>query len=206
MSARPQIFIVFYSMYGHIHTLAKHIQKGVQKVADVDVTLYQIKETLPQEVLTLMHAPAKPEVPILEPADLVKADAVIFGIPTRFGNMPAQWKSFWDATGQLWASGALNHKLASTFISTASQHGGQETTAFTFITNFAHHGMIYVPLGFTHANLQDNSEVVGGGPWGAGTVAGGDGSRQVSEKEAAIAEHQGESFAKVTKQFFNGRQ
>ena len=141
---------------------------------------------------------AKLDVPILDPRseEFLQADAYLFGIPTRYGTMPTQWKTFWDATGALWAKGALVGKLAGTFFSTASQHGGQETTALTTVTHFAHHGMVYVPIGFTHKNLTDNSEVIGGSPYGAGTIAGGDGSRQPSEKELEIALYQGEFFAK----------
>ncbi|KAJ1911407.1 hypothetical protein IWQ60_010152 [Tieghemiomyces parasiticus] len=202
---RPKIYIVLYSLYGHVFSLAQSIKRGAEKAGTADVSIFQIKETLPSEVLTKMHAPAKPEIPVLEPKDMAAADGFLFGIPTRYGNMPAQWKHFWDATGQLWVSGALNNKFAGTFFSTASQHGGQETTAFTFLTTLTHHGMIYVPLGYTHANLQDNSEVIGGSAYGAGAVAGGDGSRQVSPKEHAIAEHQGESFTKIVSQYIAGR-
>ncbi|KAJ1986139.1 hypothetical protein H4R33_003538 [Dimargaris cristalligena] len=201
MAVRPQVYIVLYSLYGHVFNLAQSIKKGAEKTGLVDIKLFQVRETLPADVLTKMHAPPKPEIPVLEPKDMAAGDAFLFGVPTRYGNMPAQWKHFWDATGQLWVSGALNNKMAGVFFSTGSQHGGQETTAFTLLTTLAHHAMIYVPLGYTHPNLQDNSEVIGGSAWGAGTVAGGDGSRQVTPKEAAIAEHQGESFAKTVRQF-----
>ncbi|KAJ1657582.1 hypothetical protein IWQ61_003036 [Dispira simplex] len=204
MARRPVVYIVYYSMYGHVAKLAQLVKQGVEKVADVDVKLFQIKETLSDEVLTKMHAPPKSDIPVLEPKDMVEADGILFGIPTRYGTMPAQWKHFWDATGQLWAKGALTTKMAGTFFSTSSQHGGQETTALTMLTTFSHHGIIYVPMGYTHPNLQDNSEVIGGSAYGAGTVAGGDGSRQISPKEEAIAIHQGEYFAKIVKQYVTG--
>ncbi|RKP13911.1 NAD(P)H:quinone oxidoreductase, type IV [Piptocephalis cylindrospora] len=188
--------IIIYSMYGHVYTLAKSIQMGAQKVPGVEVTLSQIAETLSDEVLTKMHAPPKPELPIMDPSDLPNYDGYLFGIPTRYGNSPAQWRTFWDKTGGLWAKGGLVGKSAGTFFSTGSQHGGQETTALTFITTLAHHGINYVPLGYTHPALTDNSEVVGGSAYGAGTVVGGDGSRQPSEKELSIAAAQGEAFAR----------
>jgi NAD(P)H dehydrogenase (quinone) len=161
-------------------------------------------ETLSDEVLTKMHAPPKQDVPIITVDELKEADAILWGIPTRFGTMPAQIKSFLDATGQLWQSGALAGKFTGTFFSTASQHGGQETTAFTTLTYFAHHGMLYVPLGFSNANMFDNSEVIGSSAYGAGTVSNGDGSRMPTEKELSIARTQGENFAKAVKIFKQG--
>ncbi|RKP11736.1 NAD(P)H:quinone oxidoreductase, type IV, partial [Piptocephalis cylindrospora] len=185
----------------HVYKLAQALKEGAERVDGVEVTLTQIAETLPEEVLTLMHAPPKPDVPIFNPADLPSYDGFLFGIPTRYGNSPAQWRAFWDHTGGLWAKGALVGKVAGTFFSTASQHGGQETTALTFLTTLAHHGITYVPLGYTHPALTDNTEVVGGSAYGAGTIAGGDGSRQPSEKELAIAVAQGESFARRLVQY-----
>ncbi|KAJ1958776.1 hypothetical protein EC988_000096 [Linderina pennispora] len=199
--ARPKVFVVFYSTYGHVHTVAKSIQKGLEKVGNVDVELYQFPETLSEDILGKMHAPPKPDVPVITVDKLTEADGFLFGFPTRFGSAPAQVKSFFDATGGLWAKGALFGKPAGLFFSTASQHGGQETTAMTFLPNLAHHGMIYVPAGFRNQNLFDNSEVVGGSPWGAGTVANGDGSRLPTEKELSIAETQGEEFAKFAAKF-----
>jgi NAD(P)H dehydrogenase (quinone) len=184
--------------------LAQEIQKGLESQG-AQVKLFQIAETLPEEVLTKMYAPPKKDVPIISVDDLKDADGILWGIPTRFGTMPAQVKAFLDATGQLWQSGALAGKFTGTFFSTASQHGGQETTAFTTLTYFAHHAMIYVPLGFANAHLFDNSEVIGGSAYGAGTVANGDGSRLPSEKELSIAHTQGENFAKVVKTFVAGK-
>ncbi|KAJ1948332.1 hypothetical protein FBU59_001645 [Linderina macrospora] len=189
--ARPKVFVIFYSTYGHVHTVAKSVQKGLEKSGNVDVEVYQFPETLSDEILGMMHAPPKPDIPVITVDKLTEADGFLFGFPTRFGSAPAQVKSFFDATGGLWASGALF----------ASQHGGQETTAMTFLPNLAHHGMIYVPAGFRNQNLFDNSEVIGGSAWGAGTVAGGDGSRIPTEKELSIAETQGEDFAKFAVKF-----
>lgn len=193
----PKIAIVYYSMYGHIKQLAEAEKKGIEKAGGT-ADLYQIPETLSQEVLTKMHAPAKPsDIPVLEdPADLEKYDAFLLGIPTRYGNFPAQWKAFWDKTGKQWATGGFYGKFAGLFLSTGSLGGGQESTAIAAMSTLTHHGIIYVPLGYgkTFAQLTDLSEVHGGGPWGAGTFAGVDGSRQPSAKELELAEIQGEVF------------
>jgi NAD(P)H dehydrogenase (quinone) len=152
-----------------------------------------------------MHAPAKPDLPIITVDQLTEPDGIIFGIPTRFGTMPAQLKALLDATGKLWATGALAGKFTGTFFCTASQHGGQETTALTTVTYFAHHGMVYVPFGFASAHLFDNSEVVGGSAYGAGTIANGDGSRQPTTKELEIAHSQGENFGKIITTYVKGK-
>lgn len=183
--------------------------------------VYRIPETLSQEILAKMHAPPKPDYPIIAPNDLTNYDAFIFGIPTRYGNFPAQWKAFWDATGQLWATGALHGKYASVFVSTGTPGGGQETTVLHSVGTLAHHGIIFVPLGYRHTMpLHSNlSEVHGGGPWGAGSFAvrhvftfytksawssdidssqqGADGSRQPSELELELAKIHGEQFYKT---------
>ncbi|GAB5593350.1 hypothetical protein Unana1_08250 [Umbelopsis nana] len=204
MVPAPVIYIVYYSTYGHIYTLAKEIQQGLESQG-AQVKIFQVPETLPDEVLVKMHAPPKQDVPIITPQQLTEADGILWGIPTRFGTMPAQLKSFMDATGGLWSSGALAGKFTGTFFSTGSQHGGQETTAFTTLVYFAHHGMIYVPLGFANSNLFDNTEVVGGSAYGAGTVTNADGTRPISEKELSIARTQGENFAKVVKTYNAGK-
>lgn len=158
----------------------------------------RIPETLPDNVLQMMHAPPKDSnIPTLDdPKTLEQYDAFLFGIPTRYGNFPAQWKNFWDKTGQQWQSGAYWGKYAGVFVSTASQGGGQESTVQAAMSTLAHHGIIYVPLGYktTFGILTDLSEVRGGSAWGAGTFAGGDGSRQPSGKELALAEEQGKAF------------
>ncbi|KAI8384567.1 NAD(P)H:quinone oxidoreductase, type IV [Radiomyces spectabilis] len=201
----PKVYIIIYTLYHHIYTLALEAKKGLE-AAGVEVELFQVPETLSDEILTKMHAPPKPEIPVITTAQLTEADGYLFGFGTRFGTMPAQMKAFLDATGSLWASGALAGKFAGTFFSTASQHGGQETTALTTVTYFAHHGMIYVPLGFANPHLFDNSEVIGGSAYGAGTVANGDGSRQVSDKEKEIAHTQGENFGKIVSTYVAGKQ
>ncbi|KAI0761734.1 flavoprotein-like protein [Irpex lacteus] len=191
----PKVAIIIYSMYGHIASLAEAVKGGVEKSGG-KATIYQVPETLSQDVLDKLHAPPKPAYPIITPEDLVKFDAFLLGIPTRFGNYPYQWKSFWDATGTLWAQGALAGKYASVFVSTGSQGGGQETTVSSAISTLAHHGILYVPFGYSRAfpQLTSFESVHGGSPWGAGTIAGADGSRQPSALELEIGGLQGQQF------------
>jgi len=190
---------VFYSMYGHIATLAKHVAKGVE-AAGGEVSVFQVAETLSEEVLGKMHAPAKDaSVPIISnPADLEAYDGIIFGSGTRYGAITAQLKAFFDRSGQVWAKGGWVGKTAAIFFSTASQGGGQETTALTTVTQFTHHGMVFVPIGYSNPSLFNMDEIHGGSPWGAGTFAGTDGSRQPSPLELGVAEHQGKHFATIT--------
>ncbi|KAI0765123.1 NADH-quinone oxidoreductase [Fomes fomentarius] len=194
MSA-PNVAIIIYTLYGHIAKLAEAEKKGIE-AAGGSATIYQIAETLPEDILALLHAPPKPSYPVLAPADLVKFDAFLFGIPTRYGTFPGQWKAFWDATGQLWGSGALYGKFAGVFVSTGTPGGGQESTVISSISTFVHHGINFVPLGYAKAfsQLANITEVRGGSPWGAGTFAGGDGSRQPSALELEVAEIQGKTF------------
>ncbi|KAK2765432.1 Minor allergen Cla h 7 [Arachnomyces sp. PD_36] len=191
----PKVAIVFYSMYGHIQTLAAAEKKGIED-AGGSVDVYQIAETLPEEVLTKMHAPPKSDIPIAEPATLEEYDAVLFGIPTRYGNFPAQWKAFWDKTGGQWAKGGYFGKYAGVFVSTGTPGGGQESTVIASMSTLSHHGWIYVPLGYknTFSLLSDVTEVRGGSAWGAGTFAGADGSRVPSAKEIELARLQGKGF------------
>ncbi|RUP43298.1 NAD(P)H:quinone oxidoreductase, type IV [Jimgerdemannia flammicorona] len=200
-----KVYIVIYTTYSHIYKMALEVQKGLE-ASGVEVKIYQVPETLSEEILAKMHAPPKPNVPIITAAELEEADGFIFGFGTRFGQMPAQFKAFLDSTGGLWAKGALAGKFAGIFTSTASQHGGQETTIFTTIPYLAHHGIIYVPLGYANPNLFDISAVNGGSPYGAGCIAGGDGSRQPSESELAVAKTQGENFGKLVKTYVAGKQ
>ncbi|KAB8211821.1 protoplast secreted protein 2 precursor [Aspergillus parasiticus] len=191
----PRVAIVFYSMYGHIERLAQAELKGIQ-AAGGNADVYQIEETLPAEVLEKMHAPPKSSIPVIKPEQLLAYDAVLFGIPTRFGNFPAQWRAFWDRTGGIWASGGYWGKYAGLFVSTGTQGGGQESTALAAMSTLAHHGFIYVPLGYKTAFplLTNLNEIHGGSAWGAGTFSDADGSRQPSELELSIAETQGKSF------------
>lgn len=192
----PKIAIVYYSMYGHIKQLADAELKGIQE-AGGDATLFQVAETLPQEVLTKMHAPPKADVTVLEdPETLEQFDGVLFGIPTRYGNFPAQFKTFWDKTGKQWAQGSFWGKYAGMFVSTGTLGGGQESTMISSMSTLVHHGFIFVPLGYktTFAQLSNLDEVHGGSPWGAGTFSAGDGSRQPTKLELDIATAQGKAF------------
>ncbi|KII84534.1 hypothetical protein PLICRDRAFT_45888 [Plicaturopsis crispa FD-325 SS-3] len=191
----PNVAIVIYSLYGHIVKLAEAEKAGIES-AGGSATIFQIPETLSEDVLKLLHAPPRPDYPIIAAADLPKYDAFLFGIPTRFGNFPGQWKAFWDATGQLWATGALAGKYAGVFVSTAGQGGGQETTVLNSLSTLVHHGIIFVPLGYksTFAQLTSLDAIHGGSPWGAGTFSGADGSRQPSALELEVATIQGKTF------------
>jgi len=191
----PKVAIVFYSMYGHITKMAESIKAGVESAGGT-ATIYQVPETLPEEVLAKMYAPAKSDYPIITLDILKTYDAFLFGVPTRYGNFPAQWKSFWDSTGGLWTTGALAGKYAGFFVSTGTPGGGQEATVLDAISTLTHHGILYVPLGYASSfgQLGNLSEVHGASPWGAGTFAAGDGSRQPTALELEIATIQGKSF------------
>ncbi|KZT20849.1 benzoquinone reductase [Neolentinus lepideus HHB14362 ss-1] len=191
----PKVAIVIYTLYGHIAKLAEAVKAGIES-AGGEAKIFQVPETLSEDILKALYAPPKPAYPVIAPAELATFDAFLFGIPTRYGNYPAQWKAFWDATGQLWASGALAGKYAGLFVSSASPGGGQESTAIAVMSTLAHHGIIYVPLGYksTFAQLTNLTELRGGSPWGAGTFAGGDGSRQPSALELEVATIQGKTF------------
>lgn len=145
--ASARVYIVYYSLHGHIRRMAEEIKKGIEKVPMVSATLYQVPETLPNEVLTKMHAVPKADHPVITPDELAKADGIIFGVPTRFGTPCAQIQQFMDSTGMLWKSGALVGKPAGVFTSSGSLGGGQETTGLTLIPNLVHHGMVFVSLG-----------------------------------------------------------
>ena len=196
-----KIQIVFYSMYGHVYQLAEAVAKGAREVPDTEVSLYQVPELMSEEVLEKSGAKAAREafadIPIAEPAQLTEADAIIFGTPTRFGNMAAQMRNFLDQTGQLWFNGALVGKIGSVFASTGTQHGGQETTITSFHSTLLHHGMIIVGVPYTVPELLNMDEITGGTPYGATTLAGGDGSRQPTENELAIARFQGKHVAEI---------
>lgn len=197
--AAPRIAIVYYSLYGHISQLAKAVQSGVE-AAGGRADIYQVQETLSSDILQKLGAPPKnTSVPIATPETLTKYDAFLLGIPTRYGSFPAQWKAFWDATGGLWASGGLYHKFAGVFVSTGTPGGGQEVTVLNALSTLAHHGIIYVPLGYgkTFPLLTSFDEVHGGSPWGAGTYAGGKGERVPTSLELEIASTQGAEFFKV---------
>jgi len=203
----PKIAIVYYSMYGHIRQLAEAEQKGIQKAGGT-ADLLQIAETLPKEVLEKMHAPPKPtDIPTIEdPTELEKYDAFLLGIPTRYGNFPAQWKAFWDRSGKQWSTGGFYGKMAGVFVSSAGFGGGQESTAIAALSTLTHHGIIYVPLGYAKAFplMTDLSEPKGGSPWGAGTFAASDGSRQPTAKELELATIQGQAFYETVAKYVQG--
>jgi NAD(P)H dehydrogenase (quinone) len=196
-----KIHVVFYSTYGHIYKMAEAVAEGARSVAGAEVTLFQVPELLPDEVLEKMHAKEArasfAHVPVIRPDQLGEADAIIFGTPTRFGNMCAQMRSFLDATGQLWAKGVLIGKVGSVFASTGTQHGGQETTITSFHTTLLHHGMVIVGVPYAASGLSNMAEITGGSPYGATTLAGADGSRQPSENELGIARFQGKHVAEI---------
>lgn len=193
-----KVAIVYYSTYGHVLTLAKSIKKGLEssgKVSQVDIL--QVPETLPKEVLQQLHAPEKPDYPLATPEKVAEYDAILFGYPTRFGNLPAQLVEFFGQTGGLWTSGGLYRKPVGVFTSVSSSGGGQEVTMRNLFSYVAHHGMVFVPLGYGKAfpDITNLEEVHGGTPYGAATFAGANGSRQPSELELRIAHTQGETFA-----------
>lgn len=198
-----RIMVVFYSTYGHVYRMAEAIAEGARKVPGAEVVIRQVPETLSDEVLAKMGATearkAFAHVPVAEVDELPEADAILFGTPTRFGNMCGQMRSFLDRTGGLWAKGALIGKVGSAFASTGTQHGGQETTLTSFHTTMLHHGMIIVGCPYSEPRLVNMSEITGGTPYGATTLAGGDGSRLPSENELAIARFQGEHVAKIAR-------
>jgi len=197
------VLVIFYSMYGHVHRMAEAVAAGAREVAGVEVTLLQVPELVPDEILEKSGAKAArkafAQVPLARVEQLPDADAIIFGTPTRFGNMAAQMRNFLDQTGGLWARGALVGKVGSVFTSTASQHGGQETTITSFHTTLLHHGMIIVGVPYTAAGLDNMQEITGGTPYGASTLTRSDGSRQPSENELEIARFQGRHVAAIAK-------
>lgn len=194
-----KLYIVYYSTYGHVEKLAEEIRKGAASVEGVEPKLWQVPETLNEEALGKMSAPPKSDIPIITPKQLPEADGFIFGFPTRFGMMAAQFKAFLDSTGGLWRTQELAGKPAGIFSSSGCQGGGQETTPLTAITQLVHHGMIFVPIGYTFgAGMFEMENVKGGSPYGAGTFAG-DGSRQPSQLELQQAFHQGKYIATITK-------
>jgi NAD(P)H dehydrogenase (quinone) len=200
------ILIVYYSMYGHIHRMAEALKEGASSVSGADVRICRVPETLPEEVLEKMGAlemqKSLAHVPVCKVGDLAAADAIIFGTPTRFGNMCGQMRQFLDATGGLWAKGALVGKVGSVFTSSATQHGGQESTILSFHVTLLHHGMVIVGLPYTFTGQMGIDEITGGSPYGASTVAGGDGKRMPSENELAAARFQGKYVAEIAAKLF----
>lgn len=203
---KPVIAVLFYSTYGHIATLAEEVIKGVESTGAI-VKPYVIQETLSEEVLTKMYAGSslKPKYPIVTPDDLKEVDGFVLGAPTRYGRVPAQVSAFFDQTGGLWATGALVGKFVTQFTSAAGQHGGHETTAITTFPFYAHHGLVYVPIGYATPALGGLDEIQGGSPYGASTVAAADGSWQPKVVDLEIARFQGKYFADFVATFVKGK-
>ena len=196
-----KVLVVFYSTYGHIYQMAEAVAEGVKQVSGAEVELRRVPETLPDGVLEQMGAvdaqKAFSHVPVCTVDELAAADAVIFGTPTRFGNMCGQMRQFLDATGQLWAEGSLVGKVGSVFASSATQHGGQESTILSFHISLLHHGFVIAGLPYAFQGQMRIDEISGGSPYGASTIAGGDGSRMPSENELAAARFQGKHVAEI---------
>ena len=193
--------IIFYSMYGHIYRMAEGVAQGAREVQGAEVSLYQVPELLPDDVLVKTGAKqakqAFAHVPVATVDQLANADAIIFGAPTRYGNVVAQVQSFLDATGQLWLKGSLIGKVGSVFTSTATQHGGQETTIRSLHTELFHHGMVVVGVPYSCQELMNMSEISGGTPYGASTMAGPKGDRQPTQNELTIARFQGRHVTQI---------
>lgn len=202
-----KILIIFYSMYGHIYRMANAVAEGAREVTKADVQIRRVPETLPQEVLANMGALDAQKIfshiPVCMVNELTEADALIFGTPTRFGNMCGQMRQFLDATGQLWAQGALVGKVGSVFTSSATQHGGQESTILSFHITLLHHGLVIVGLPYTFQGQMRIDEITGGSPYGASTIAGGKGERWPSDNELAAAHFQGKHVATITARLTN---
>lgn len=202
----PRVFIVYYSLYGHVHRMAEAVADGAHSVEGIEVVIKRVPETLPSEVLVKMGATeiqnSLSHIPICTVQELATADAIIFGTPTRFGNMCGQMRQFLDATGKLWNSGALVGKIGSVFTSSATQHGGQESTILSFHTTLLHHGMILVGLPYTFQGQTRIDEITGGSPYGASTIAGSRNERWPTENELAAARFQGRHVASLAKKLF----
>jgi NAD(P)H dehydrogenase (quinone) len=204
-----KIYVIFYSMFGHVYRLAEAIAEGARQVDGAEVSLYRVAETLPDDILEKLGAINAREifahVPVIEPAMMADADGLIFGTPTRYGNMCAQMRAFFDATGSLWVKGALVGKVASVFTSTSTQHGGQESTILSTHITLLHHGLLITGIPFTEPRLSTIDEMSGGTPYGASTITGHGGKRLPSENELEIARIQGKHVAEITATLVRGR-
>jgi len=194
-----KVLVLYYSMYGHIETMAYAVAAGAGEVDGVDVTVKRVPELMPREVAEKAGAKLDQAAPVADPKELADYDAIIVGTPTRFGNMTAQMRNFWDQTGGLWASGALVGKVGSVFTSSATQHGGQESTILATHITLLHQGLVIVGLPYSCKEQMGLDEIKGGSPYGASTIADGDGSRQPSEQELGMARFQGRHVAEIAK-------
>jgi len=200
---KARILVVYYSMYGHVHKLVEAAAAGARSVSDVEVVIRRVPETLPADVIAKMGATEaqkqQAHVPVCKVDELAEYDGIIFGAPTRFGNMCGQMRQFLDAAGQLWAKGSLIGRVGSVVTSSATQHGGQESTILSFHTTLLHQGMVIVGLPYSFQGQMTLKEITGCSPYGASTIAGGDGSRQPSDNELEGARFQGRHVAEIVK-------
>ncbi len=192
-----KVLVLYYSSYGHVEQMAGAVAEGARSVPGTEVVIKRVPELVPEEVARKSGMRLDQQAPVASPGELADYDAIIFGTPTRYGNMAAQMRNFLDQTGALWVKGALVGKLGSVFASTGTQHGGQETTITSFHSTLFHHGMIVVGLPYSWAGLARMDEITGGTPYGATTLAGGDGSRQPSQNELEGARFQGRHVAEI---------
>ena len=197
-----KVLVLYYSSYGHIEKMAEAVAEGARN-AGATVDIRRAPETVPEEIARKSHYKLDQQAPIATVAELEHYDAIVIGTGTRYGRLTSQMAAFLDQTGGLWARGALNGKVGAAFTSTATQHGGQEATLFSIITNLLHFGMTIVGLPYSHQGQMSVDEIVGGAPYGATTVAGGDGSRQPTEIDLAGARHQGELVARTAAKLFD---
>lgn len=194
-----RVLIVYYSMYGHVEAMADAVAEGARKVVGVEVAVKRVPETIPEDQARAIGVKLDQRAPIATAEELADYDAIIFGTPTRFGNMATQMRSFLDQTAKMWLNGTLIGKVGGVFTSTATQHGGHETTVTSFHTTLLHHGMVIVGVPYSCRELMTMSEVSGGSPYGASTLAGSDGKRMPSANELAIARFQGRHTAEIAK-------
>lgn len=203
---KTRILVLYYSSYGHIEAMAQAVAAGAREVADTEVVIKRVPELVPEEVALKSGIKLDQPAPIATPNELADYDAIIFGTPTRFGNMAAQMRNFLDQTGGLWMKGSLIGKVGSVFAASATQHGGQESTILSFHTTLLHQGMVIVGVPYSCAEQMRTDEITGGSPYGASTIAGGDGKRMPSENEQVIARFQGRHVAQIAHQLLLGRQ
>lgn len=199
-----KVLVLYYSMYGHIEIMANAVAEGARNVENTEVIVKRVPELMSEEVAQRVGAKLDQVAPIATVEELPTYDAIIFGTPTRFGNMCAQMRNFLDQTGRLWLNSGLIGKVGSVFTSTGTQHGGQETTITSFHTTLLHHGMIIVGVPYSCQEITNMSEITGGSPYGASTLAGGDGKRQPSDNEIKIAYFQGAHVAKIANKLSHG--
>lgn len=192
-----KVLVLYYSSYGHIERMAEAVAEGARSVPGAEIVIKRVPELVPEDVARKAHMKLEQAASIADPAELDQYDAILLGVPTRFGRLPAQMANFWDQTGSHWMKGTLVGKVGSAFASTASQHGGQETTLFSAITTMMHQGMVIVGLPYTFAGQMRMDEITGGSPYGATTLSGGDGSRMPSENELEAARFQGRHVTEI---------